>query len=87
MFSRILRSEPFGSVPEVMLPMFREIYAIAIEGNVRTVRIHVAVLEHRMFYVLLNEVVVEMQHAQLDVLQDKKHVEGQRVFFFYLYIL
>ena len=73
-FSKILRRDPLASVPEVMLPMFRcqGIYALAIEGNVRTVRVHVAVLGHRMFYVPINEVVVELQHAQHGVLQDEK---------------
>ena len=75
--------QPFGTMSEIMFSEFQGhegIDGLTGQGQIGTIWIHLAVLEQRALQVCVDEVVIELQHAHLGVLQNEKsNMYGQGV--------
>ena len=94
MFFATFGREPFGTMSEIMISSFwghDGIDGLTSQDQIGTICIHLAVLEQRALHVSVDEVVIELQHAHLGVLQNEEsHVYGQSVrdgFFVHLYLV
>ena len=65
--------KPFGTVSEVVLAFDDQVInTLTRQCYVRRVGVHFAVLEQRSFDISVNEIVVELQHAEFGVLVDEE---------------